>query len=187
MKGMVGIIVIALAILLIGGCACISAKNALIGQDEAVTAAWSQVDNQLKRRSDLIPQLVETVKGITKHENEVFKLLTDSRARLAGATDVEARAKAEGEVSSALSRLLAFTESNPELKSSQNFAALQDELAGTENRIAVARKTYNEAVRRFNTSIRQFPGSIFAGQLGFSPRKYFEVEESAKAAPQIKF
>ncbi len=183
MKPVLTIIGILLLVVILGGCGYVGCRNHLIAQEEAVDAAWSQVDNQLKRRSDLIPNLVSTVKGYAAHEEKILVELAEARAKLSGAVDPEARAKAEGELSGLLSRLLVVVERYPELKANQNFRALQDELAGTENRIAVARKDYNDRVRSFNTATRQFPGSLFH----FEQRKYFEVAEPDKAAPKVEF
>ena len=184
MKPTIIVVVILLAILLIGGCGYISTKNGLIAQKEEVSAAWSQIDNQLKRRSDLIPNLVNTVKGYAKHEESILTAVSEARAKLAGAsTDLASRAKAESELSGALSRLLVVVENYPQLKSDANFRTLQDELSGTETRIAVARKEYNDRVRAFNTAIKQFPGSLFH----FEPCSYFEVAEQEKTAPKVEF
>ncbi|MDR0598946.1 MAG: LemA family protein [Treponema sp.] len=162
-------------------------RNSLIRLDEGVNAAWSEVDNQLQRRSDLIPRLVNTVKGYAAHEEELFTEIANARARLAGGASVEEKAAGYNETRNVLSRLLAVAESYPELKASQNFTALQDELAGTENRLAVARKRYNDSVGNFNVKIRTFPGSLFADNLKFSPKAYFEIDENARAAPQVQF
>jgi LemA protein len=159
-------------------------KNSLITQDENIGAAWSEIDNQLQRRSDLIPNFVNTVKGYAAHEEGLFTEIANARARLAGGGSVEDKAEGYNAMQSALSRLLVVVEQYPELKANANFIALQDELAGTENRIAVARNRYNDSVRGFNTRIRTFPGSLFAG---FNPRQYFEISESARAAPQVEF
>lgn len=181
-----GIFLAILIVLLggLGGC-YISIKNGLIQQEEDVTAQWAQVENQLKRRSDLIPNLVETVKGFSVHEKEVIASVTEARAKLAGSQSAAPaeRAKLEGELSNAISRLLVVVENYPTLKSDTHYIALMDELAGTENRIAVARKDYNNAVRAFNTKIKQFPGSLF----GFEKREYFEIEEKDKEVPKVKF
>lgn len=165
--------------------AWISFKNGIIRQREAVDAEWSQVENQLKRRVDLIPNLVNTVKGFAAHEQAAIAAVTEARARLAGAAvaAVAERAKAENELGSALARLLVVVENYPNLKADQTFRQLSDELAGTENRIAVARRAYNEAVRAYNTKIKQFPGSL----LGLETCDYFEIAETDKAVPKVEF
>lgn len=165
----------------------ISTKNGLIRLDENINSAWSEIDNQLQRRSDLIPNLVATVKGYAGHEEAVFTNIADARSRLAGARTVEEKAAGYNEMQSALSRLLVVVEQYPELKANQSFIGLQDELAGTENRLTVARKRYNDGVRGFNTKIRSFPGSLIAGNMGFTPRPYFEIDQGARQAPQVSF
>ncbi|MBN1828423.1 MAG: LemA family protein [Deltaproteobacteria bacterium] len=161
--------------------------NTFIALDEQVKASWAQVENQLQRRYDLIPNLVETVKGYAKQEQDVFVKVTEARSRVGGAQSVPEKIAANNDLSSALSRLLLVVERYPDLKSNQNFLSLQDELAGTENRIAVERRRYNEAVRSYNVKIRSFPANIMAGIFGFQKAAFFEVPEAAKAAPQVKF
>ncbi|MFO7784671.1 MAG: LemA family protein [Thermodesulfobacteriota bacterium] len=161
--------------------------NSLVTMDEQVNAAWAQVENQLQRRYDLIPNYVETVKGYAAHEREVFVEVTEARSKVAGASGVEEKIDANNQLTSALSRLMVVVERYPELKANQNFIRLQDELAGTENRIAVERRRYNEAVREFNTKVRRFPTNMVAGMLGFERSEFFEVPEDAKTAPEVKF
>lgn len=161
--------------------------NGMVSARENVDSKWSQVDNQLQRRSDLIPNLVNTVKGYASHEKEVFQSVSDARAKMAGAKSVGDKLEANNELNGALSRLLAVAENYPQLKADQNFRQLQDELSGTENRIAVARKDYNDAVQSYNTKIKSLPYSLFAGALGFMARDYFKVEETAKAVPKVQF
>lgn len=161
--------------------------NSLVTMDEQVKAAWAQVENQLQRRYDLIPNYVETVKGYAAHEEEVFLKVAEARSKVAGASGVDEKIQANEQLTSALSRLLVVVERYPELKANQNFIRLQDELAGTENRIAVERRRYNEAVRAFNTHIRQFPTNLVAGLFGFEKAEFFEVPEEAQAAPEVKF
>ncbi len=156
--------------------------NSLVVLDEGVKAAWAQVENQLQRRYDLIPNYVETVKGFAKQEREVFIKVTEARSKVGGATSVPDKIKANNQLSSALSRLLVVVERYPELKSDQNFLRLQDELAGTENRIAVERRRYNETVKTLNIKVRSFPTNILAGMFGFEKAAFFEVPEAASQA-----
>ena len=182
----VGILII-LIIVLIFVSWYVRSRNNLITLDENINAGWAEIDNQLQRRSDLIPNLVATVKGFASQEQQIFSDIANARAKLAGAGTVAETAEGYNEMQGALSRLLVVVENYPDLKSNQNFIQLSDELAGTENRIAVARKRYNDEVRRFNTGIRRFPGSIIAGSLGFEQREYFEIDESARIAPTVDF
>jgi LemA protein len=161
--------------------------NQFVTLDEAVKSSWAQVENQLQRRYDLIPNLVETVKGYAKQEKDVLVEVTNARARVGGATTVPDKISANNELSGALSRLLVVVEKYPDLKSNQNFLRLQDELAGTENRIAVERRRYNEAVQTYNVAIRSFPANLLAGTFGFAKAAFFEAPAAAKAAPQVKF
>ena len=161
--------------------------NTFVRLDQAVKSAWAQVENQLQRRYDLIPNLVETVKGYAKHEREVLTEVTNARAKVGGAGTVPDKIAANNELSGALSRLLLVVERYPDLKANQNFLHLQDELAGTENRIAVERMRYNDAVKIYNQEIRTFPANIIAGIFGFKEAAFFEAPKEAKAAPQVKF
>lgn len=161
--------------------------NNLVMLDEGVKAAWAQVENQLQRRYDLIPNYVETVKGFAKQERDVFIKVTEARSRVGGATTVPDKIEANNQLSSALSRLLVVVERYPELKSDQNFLRLQDELAGTENRIAVERMRYNETVKTYNIKVRSFPTNILAGMFGFEKATFFEVPEAAQAVPKVAF
>lgn len=165
----------------------IGTRNNLVQLEEGIDAAWAEIDNQLQRRSDLIPNLVSTVKGYASHEEGVFTNIANARAKLAGAGSVAEKAEGYNEMQGALSRLLVVAENYPELKADGNFTRLQDELAGTENRLAVARKRYNDQVKQFNTKIRIFPGSIIAGSMGFEKRDYFEIDEAARTAPKVDF
>ena len=165
----------------------INTRNQMVTLEENIDATWAEVDNQLQRRSDLIPNLVETVKGFASQEQEVFTNIANARAKLAGAGSVQEKAESYNELQGALSRLLVVVENYPQLKSNENFIRLQDELAGTENRLAVARKRYNDAVQQFNRRIRMFPGSVIAGMLGMEKRDYFEIEESAREVPDVDF
>jgi len=161
--------------------------NRFVTLDEGVKSAWAQVENQLQRRFDLIPNLVETVKGYAKQEKDVLVEVTNARARVGGAATVPDKINANNELTGALSRLLVVVEKYPDLKSNQNFLRLQDELAGTENRISVERKRYNDAVQGYNVAIRSFPANLLAGMFGFGKAAFFEVPAAAKAAPQVKF
>src|SRR5437867_8309805 len=164
--------------------------NTIQTYDEQVTAAGSQIKVQLQRRADLIPNLVETVKGYAKQEQTVFTEVAEARAKLAGAVqsgDLQQMAQANAQLTAPLGRLLAIAENYPQLKSNENFRALQDQLEGTENRIAVARQDYNEAVNRYNAYIRRFPQVLTAKLLGKGPRPYFELEPGAAQAPKVNF
>jgi LemA protein len=165
-----------------------SAQNQMVAQDQNVKTAWSEVDVQLQRRADLIPNLVATVKGFTKEENSVYADIANARAGMLNAQTPQSKIAANGQLDSALGRLLLLTENYPQLRSSDQFMRLQDELAGTENRIAVARKRYNEALQDYNTYILQFPNSIWAGILGFHQNNArFEASPGAQNAPSVNF
>jgi LemA protein len=161
--------------------------NSLVTMDESVKASWAQVENQLQRRYDLIPNYVETVKGYASHEKEVFIRVTEARARVGLAGNINDKIEANNDLSSALARLMVVVENYPELKANTNFIRLQDELAGTENRIAVERRRYNETVKEYNIKIRQFPDNIFAGMFGFEKATFFEVPKEKQEAPKVKF
>ncbi len=184
-KGIIIIAVIAVVVIIAGS--LIGSYNGLVKLEASTDTAYSDIQVQLQRRSDLIPNLVNTVKGYAAHETEVYTAVSDARTRLAGATTVEETAAADGELSWALSRLLAISEAYPELKANENFLSLQDELAGTENRVGVARKDYNEAVQTYNVKIRSFPTSILAGMFGFEKKALFEASASAQDAPSVSF
>ena len=175
---------LALLSLTLAGCG----YNRLVALHEAIDAAWAQVENQLQRRNDLIPNLVEVTKGYAAHEREIFEAVANARARMLAAGGARDRTiEAAGEMSSALSRLLALAERYPDLKANEQFARLSDELAGTENRIATERRRYNESVQEDNTLVRSFPTMLTARALGFQAEKYFEAPEAAKQLPQVKF
>jgi LemA protein len=161
--------------------------NGLVGLDEGAKTAWSEVENQFQRRYDLIPNLVETVKGYAEHEQEVFVKVTEARSKVAGAGSVQEKIDANQELSSALARLMVVVERYPDLKANTNFIRLQDELAGTENRIATARRRYNEAARSLNVKIRSFPANMIAGMFGFERAALFETSEEARQAPKVNF
>jgi LemA protein len=183
--GIVGVFVV-VALLIFGS--YVGAKNQMVAKDESVKAAWSQVDIVLQRRADLVPNLVATVKGFAAHEETVFGDIANARAGLLNARDPQSKIEANGKLDSAFGRLLALSENYPELKSNQNFLALQDQLEGSENRIAVERKRYNDALQDYNTFIRQFPNSIWAGIAGFHPNNaYFQASEGSRVAPTVKF
>ena len=165
----------------------IGSYNGLVSKKEAVTQKLSDLDTALQRRSDLIPNLVNTVKGFTNHENEVIDKVISAREKLAGATSIEDKQKANEELSKSLKSLMVIVENYPDLKSSENFLNLQNELAGTENRIAVARRDYNDAVNKYNSSIKKFPSNIMAGMFGFGEEKYFEANEKAQEVPSVNF
>jgi LemA protein len=165
-----------------------SAYNKLVTYDEGIKSAWAQVENVLQRRNDLIPNLVNTVKGYAKHEKEIFEDVANARAALLNAKSIDDKAKAAGTLDSAVGRLLAIAENYPQLKANESFNALMDELAGTENRISVERKRYNDIVQLYNTSVRRFPANIIAGFFGFKEKEiYFKAEEKAKQVPEVKF
>jgi LemA protein len=180
-------LIVVVAVLLISVSWYVSTRNDLVRLEQDLEGQWAQVENQLQRRYDLIPNLVETVKGFASQESEIFIQIAEARSRLAGAQGVSETAQASGELDSALSRLLVVVENYPQLKSDANFMSLQDELAGTENRLAVARMNYNDAVRAFNTAIRVFPGSVVAGSMGLEKQDYFEIEQGARTAPKVSF
>ncbi len=161
--------------------------NQLVTMDTDVKAKWAQVDNQLQRRNDLIPNLVETVKGFATQEKSIMESIANARAKLAGGGSVQGRISASNELSGALSRLLVVVENYPQLKSDATFNRLMDELAGTENRLSVERKRYNDAVQVYNVAVRQFPGNLVASILGFREQPYFEVPAAARQVPQVKF
>lgn len=168
----------------------IGTRNSLVTMEEEVKVSASQIETQLQRRSDLIPNFVETVKGYAAHEEEVYTAIADARAKLSGAindNDVEAMNEANSELDSALSRLLVVVENYPELKANQNFIALQDELAGTENRIAIARENYNTIVGKYNKELIKFPKNLIAGMCNLEPAEYFEASEDAQKVPDVKF
>lgn len=183
MKGWIiaAVVVVLLGVMTLGG------YNSLISMNENINGKWAQVENQLQRRSDLIPNLVNTVKGYATHEQQAIQAIADARAKMGGAQGPAAKAEANGELSSALSRLMVVVENYPNLKADANFRALMDELSGTENRLAVARKDYNDAVQVYNANIQQVPTVIYARLLGFGPKEYFKADEGAKQVPQVKY
>ena len=186
-KFAIAAITIAVLILLSAG-KYINVKNTLVQKNEGVKAAWSQVDIVLQRRADLIPNLVETVKGYAKQEQTVFGDIAKARSALLSAGTPQQKIAANGQLDGALGRLLLIVENYPQLKSNENFLRLQDELAGTENRIAVERKRYNDTLRDYNTYVQQFPNSLFAPGMGFKPNNaYFEASEASRVVPKVNF
>ena len=189
-KGLIGCLVVVAGLVvlavIVGGW-LMGSYNRMVTEREGVDKAWAQVENVLQRRGDLIPNLVETVKGYAAHEKEVFESVADARGRLAGATSPQEAAAANAGMTSALGRLLAIAENYPELKANENFIRLQDELAGSENRIATERMRYNEVVRSYNTLIKRFPGNFIAGFFGFAEKEYFEATPESREVPKVKF
>ena len=179
------IVVIVILIAIIAG--LVSSYNGVVSLSEEVDNKFATIDTMLQRRADLIPNLVNTVKGYTNQEQAVIDSVTDARAKLAGANSVEEKANADQELNTALSNLLVVVENYPDLKSSQNFIQLSDELSGTENRIATARRDYNEAVKSYNLKIKRFPSNIMANMFGFSAKDYFEASEGSKDVPKVEF
>jgi len=175
-----------LIVLFIGGYVR-TTYNDLVSQQEQIKTAWAQVENQLQRRYDLIPNLVETVKGYAKQETTIFTAIADARARIGSAQTVGQKIAANQQLETALSRLLVVVENYPVLKSSENFMRLQDELAGTENRLSVERKRYNDIVLDYNTRVRQFPSNLVAAAFNFETHPLFEAAATAKTAPSVKF
>jgi LemA protein len=181
-----------LVVVLLGGLLAagqyVSVRNDLVAQREAVTASWAQVDVALQRRADLIPNLVETVKGFAKHETEVFTAIANARAALINGRSPQEKIDANQQLTGALSRLLVVAENYPQLRSNENFLRLQDEIAGTENRISIERRKYNETLQRYNVSIQQFPANVVAGMAGFTRNDaYFKTEPGARTAPKVQF
>lgn len=195
-KGWLVVIIVLVVLLMIYGFFK-NNYNALVTLEETVNQAWAQVSNQYQRRADLIPNLVETVKGYAAHEKETFAAVTEARAKVGQLTvtpevlnDPEAFAKfqqVQGELGSVLSRLMAISENYPQLRANENFLALQSQLEGTENRISVERKRFNEAVQRYNTRIRRFPTNLLANLYGFEKKLYFEAQPGAETVPKVEF
>jgi len=187
--GKTWIIIIVVVLILLGAFGqYVGVKNTLVAKNEAVKSAWSQVDVVLQRRADLIPNLVETVKGYAQQEQTVFGDIAKARSALLSAGTPSDKIAANQQLDGALGRLLAISENYPQLKSNENFLRLQDELAGTENRIAVERKRYNDALQDYNTYIRQFPASIYAKWAGFKPNDaYFAASEGSRQVPKVNF
>ena len=179
------IVVVVILVAIIAG--LVSNYNGVVSLSEEVDNKFATIDTMLQRRADLIPNLVNTVKGYTNQEQAVMDSVTDARAKLAGANSVGEKANADQELSTALSNLLVVVENYPDLKSSQNFINLSDELAGTENRIATARKDYNDAVKEYNTKIKRFPTNIVSGMFGYGEKEYFQASEGSEEVPTVDF
>ena len=179
-----GILIAVIAVLVL---AVIGSYNGLVGKEEQVESKLSSISVQLERRADLIPNLVSTVKGYAAHETEVINSVTKARENLVNANGAKEKAEANSELTSALNRLLVVVENYPDLKANTNFIQLQDELAGTENRIAVARNDYNDAVKDYNKSVKSFPKNILANMFGFEEKEYFEAKESSNEVPNVSF
>src|SRR6202451_4458443 len=188
MKAVAAIIVVLVIIALIVGGSYVSHRNQMVTLNETVKSNWAQVDVVLQRRADLIPNLVETVKGFAAHEETVFGDIAKARSALMGAQTPQDKIAANGQLDGALSRLLVIVENYPQLKSNENFLRLQDELAGTENRIAVERKRYNDSLQDYNTYVQHFPNNIYAGWAGFKPNEaYFTATEESRQVPKVNF
>ncbi len=184
--GLIVLGVIAVIVVGIGGMV-MSKYNALVTMDTDIKAKWAQVENQLQRRADLIPNLVETVKGFAAQEKSILEAIANARARMAGGGNMQEQMAASNDLTNALGRLLVVVENYPKLKSDATFIRLMDELAGTENRLAVERKRYNDSIQAYNTTIRMFPGSLIASAFGFRQYPFFQAPAEAKTAPQVKF
>lgn len=191
-KGLI-VLICVLAVLGIGACSISGSYNSMVNLDEQVSSAWSQVENQYQRRMDLIPNLVNVVKGYAAHESEVFTNIAEARGKLGGTVNINDEASLreyqenQAELGNALGRLLVLTESYPELKADTNFLELQDQLEGTENRISVERKRFNDVTKEYNKKIRSFPTVILANMFGFEKKPYFEAEKGAEKAPKVEF
>ncbi|REB04744.1 LemA family protein [Sporosarcina sp. BI001-red] len=187
MKKLLGPIGVIVGIIIVLALILVPSYNKFVTSDENVDQAYSQIETQLQRRVDLIPNLVHTVKGFAKQEKDVIGQVTEARSKLAGANGPQEQAAADTELSGALSRLLVVVENYPELKSNENFKQLSDELAGTENRLAVARKDYNDEVASYNKQVKRFPGKLVASVFGFDEKEYFKSDAGAEKAPEVDF
>src|SRR3954463_11121430 len=187
MKALIALVVIVVLLFAVGG-SYVGAKNQMVAKNETVKSAWSQVDVVLQRRADLIPNLVETVKGYAKQEQTVFGDIAKARSQLLNAGTPEQKISANAQLDGALGRLLVIVENYPQLKSNENFLRLQDELAGTENRIAVERQRYNDTLKDYNIYVQQFPNNVFASSLGYKPNTaYFAATEGSREVPKVNF
>ncbi len=189
MKAMSGVIIFIVVLAIISVAFPIKVKNGLIDKDETVKESWKQIETQLQRRADLVPNLVSTVKGYATHESEIFTAVAEARSKLLAAKGPQETGIASGLLNGAMGKLLAISENYPNLKADTSFIRLQDELAGTENRIAVVRTRYNKNVKIYNASIRKFPGSLFAGKMGLKKAEYYEPPnvQSLQTPPEVKF
>lgn len=187
MKNGSTMIVVIVGIILLLGVIGVSSYNGMVSKEENVNSKFSDISVQLERRMDLIPNLVNSVKGYMEHEQEAINSVTNARAELAGANTLEEKATANAKLSTALNNLFVIVENYPELKANTTFIQLQDELAGTENRIATARRDYNDAVKGYNTEIKKFPKNILAGMFGFDEKEYFEAKTGAEEVPNVSF
>ena len=185
--GIIAVLLIIVLLVVVLGLFLMFMYNSLVALRQTVRNAWAQIDVQLKRRHDLIPNLVNTVKGYAAHERETLQRVIDARASATRAQLPAQAIKAEGELSSALARLMAVAESYPDLKANQNFLSLQEELVSTENKISFSRQFYNDSVTRYNTKVETFPTVIFAGMFGFKPEALFETSETEKQVPNVQF
>ena len=183
--GMALLVIVGLVVLVVLW--LIASYNRMVGLKNQIDNSWAQIDVQLKRRYDLIPNVVETVKGYASHEKEVFENVAAARSAMMGAQGVEQQAQAQNQITQALKSLFAVAEAYPELKANENFLALQQELSGTENTIAQARQIYNDTVASLNTMIQSFPSSVIASSFGFRAREYFPMEDAAREAPKVQF
>lgn len=179
--------IIILIILVLLGASGVGSYNSMVNKEEAVHSSYSDIGTQLQRRADLIPNLVNSVKGYMEHEQGIIDSITESREKLLGANNVQQLAEASDELNSALKNLMVVVENYPDLKANSNFIQLQDELAGTENRVATARRDYNAAVRDYNATIRRFPGRLLAGLFGFEEAEYFEASAGSMEVPNVSF
>ncbi len=180
---LIGIVAIIIVLVLM----VIGSYNGIVTDSEEVDNKFATIDAQLQRRADLIPNLVNTVKGYNEHEEEIIQSVTDAREKLAGAKSVSEKAKANDELTTALNNFMVIVENYPDIKASQNFIQLSDELAGTENRIATARRDYNEAVKTYNSKIKRFPTNVIAGMFGFKSKDYFQASEKSQEVPTVEF
>lgn len=180
-------LLVVIGVIVIVGIILMTSYNGLVSLDESAKSAWAQVENQLKRRADAIPNLLETVKGYAAHEKEVIESISEARTRYSGANTPEEYEEAEAELASAVKSLNIIVENYPDLKASENFRDFQAELAGTENRIATQRMRYNEVIQSYNNKIRRFPTNVMAGMFGFEKRQYFEINEQDAEVPEVSF